>query len=149
MLSCPRTYCNAKEFGAFAGLCQKVRRRDSFIHVSELDSVVDSSRPLCEIKQPPITEMHRAIARHVSALIDDGAVLQTGIGGIPDAVLPFLTDRKDLAVHSEMLLANPGEVFFPARLHQQSVIMTGEDAEMKAQILPFHCAKPGSQVRAS
>ncbi|HWY57741.1 MAG TPA: acetyl-CoA hydrolase/transferase C-terminal domain-containing protein [Terriglobales bacterium] len=76
---------------------------DSFIHVSELDSIVDSSRPLCEIKQPPITDMHRAIARNVSALIDDGAVLQTGIGGIPDAVLPFLMDRKDLAVHSEML----------------------------------------------
>jgi acyl-CoA hydrolase len=71
--------------------------------VSELDAVVNASRPLCEIKQPPITNMHKAIARNVAALIEDGAVLQTGIGGIPDAVLPFLLDRKDLAVHSEML----------------------------------------------
>jgi 4-hydroxybutyrate CoA-transferase len=47
--------------------------------------------------------MHTAIAHNVAALIEDGAVLQTGIGGIPDAVLPFLLDRKDLAVHSEML----------------------------------------------
>jgi 4-hydroxybutyrate CoA-transferase len=76
---------------------------DSFIHVSELDAIVGSSRPLCEIKQPPITNMHKAIARNVAALIEDGAVLQTGIGGIPDAVLPCLLDRKDLAVHSEML----------------------------------------------
>src|SRR6202049_1566077 len=76
---------------------------DSFIHVSELDAIVNSSRPLCEMKQPPITEMHKAIARNVAALIEDGAVLQTGIGGIPDAVLPFLMDRRDLAVHSEML----------------------------------------------
>ena len=76
---------------------------DSFIHVSELDAIVDSSRPLCEIKQPPITNLHKAIAGNVAALIEDGAVLQTGIGGIPDAVLPFLLDRKDLAVHSEML----------------------------------------------
>ena len=76
---------------------------DSFVHVSELDAVVNASRPLCEIKQPPITNMHKAIARNVAALIEDGAVLQTGIGGIPDAVLPFLLDRKDLAVHSEML----------------------------------------------
>ena len=36
-------------------------------------------------------------------LIEDGAVLQTGIGGIPDAILPMLMDRKDLGVHSEMI----------------------------------------------
>jgi 4-hydroxybutyrate CoA-transferase len=76
---------------------------DSFIHVTDLDAIVDSSRPLCEMKQPEITDMHRAIARNVEGLIDDGAVLQTGIGGIPDAVLPFLMDRKDLAIHSELV----------------------------------------------
>ena len=76
---------------------------DSFIHVTELDAVVDSSRPLCAMKQPQITDMHKAIALNVAGLIEDGAVLQTGIGGIPDAVLPFLTDRKDLAVHSELV----------------------------------------------
>jgi len=76
---------------------------DSFIHVSELDAVVNSSRPLCAMKQPPITDMHKAIARNVADLIEDGAVLQTVIGGIPDAVLPFLMDRKDLAVHSELV----------------------------------------------
>ena len=76
---------------------------DSFIHVNELDVVVESSRPLCAIRKPEISEMHVAIARNVAGLIDDGAVLQTGIGGIPDAVLPFLMDRKDLAVHSELV----------------------------------------------
>jgi 4-hydroxybutyrate CoA-transferase len=49
------------------------------------------------------TQMHVAIARNVASLIEDGAVLQTGIGGIPDAVLPFLMDRKDLGVHSELV----------------------------------------------
>ena len=76
---------------------------DSFIHVTEIDAVVDSSRPLCAMKHQPISEMHRAIARNVADLIEDGAVLQTGIGGIPDAVLPFLMDRQDLAVHSELV----------------------------------------------
>ena len=76
---------------------------DSFIHVNDLDVVVDSSRPLCAMKQPQITHMHKAIARNVADLIEDGAVLQTGIGGIPDAVLPFLMDRKDLAIHSELV----------------------------------------------
>ncbi len=76
---------------------------DSFIHVGDIDAVVEASRPLCEIKKPEITEMHVAIARNVAGLIEDGSVLQTGIGGIPDAVLPFLTDRKDLGVHSELV----------------------------------------------
>src|SRR6266571_6612817 len=76
---------------------------DSFIHVSDIDAVVESSRPLCELKRPVITDMHVAIARNVAGLIEDGAVLQTGIGGIPDAVLPFLMDRKDLGIHSELV----------------------------------------------
>jgi 4-hydroxybutyrate CoA-transferase len=76
---------------------------DSFIHVSELDAVVDSSRPLCVMKQSQSTDMQVAIARNVAALIEDGAVLQTGIGGIPDAVLPMLMDRRDLGVHSELV----------------------------------------------
>src|SRR5439155_2443986 len=73
---------------------------DSFIHVSKIQAFVESSRPLCELPKPEITEMHVAIAKNVSSLIEDGAVLQTGIGGIPDAVLPFLVDRKDLGVHT-------------------------------------------------
>ena len=76
---------------------------DSFIHVSDIDAVVESSRPLCELKKPLVTDMHVAVARHVASLIEDGAVLQTGIGGIPDAVLPFLMDRKDLGIHSELV----------------------------------------------
>ncbi len=76
---------------------------DSFIHVSDIDAVVESSRPLCELKKPKITDMHAAIARNVAGLVEDGSVLQTGIGGIPDAVLPLLMDRKDLGVHSELV----------------------------------------------
>ena len=76
---------------------------DSYIHVSDIDAVVESSQPLCEFKPPVITEMHVAVARNVAGLIEDGAVLQTGIGGLPDAVLPFLIDRKDLGVQSELI----------------------------------------------
>ena len=76
---------------------------DSFIHVSKIDAIVDSSRPLCELKPQRVTDVHVSIAKHVANLIDDGSVLQTGIGGIPDAVLPFLKDRRDLGVHSELV----------------------------------------------
>jgi 4-hydroxybutyrate CoA-transferase len=76
---------------------------DSFIHINKIDALVESSRPLCVLEKPEISEMHTSIARNVAGLIEDGAVLQTGIGGIPDAVLPFLMDRKDLGVHSELV----------------------------------------------
>jgi len=76
---------------------------DSFIHINEIDVLVESSRPLPEMKMPVITETHKAIGRNVASLISDGAVIQTGIGGIPDAVLSLLMDRKDLGVHSEMV----------------------------------------------
>lgn len=76
---------------------------DSFIHVNDIDSIVESSRPLCALKKPAVTDMHVAIAKNVASLIQDGAVIQTGIGGIPDAILPMLMDRKDLGIHSEMI----------------------------------------------
>ena len=76
---------------------------DSFIPVNKIDAIVESSRPLCALKKPEVTEMQIAIARNVASLIEDGCVLQTGIGGIPDAVLPLLMDRKDLGVHSELV----------------------------------------------
>ena len=76
---------------------------DSFIHVGRIDAFVESSRPLCEMARHDAKNVHIQIARHVAGLIDDGAVLQTGIGGVPDAVLSFLMDRKDLGVHTELV----------------------------------------------
>jgi acyl-CoA hydrolase len=79
---------------------------DSFIHVSNIDVLVDDSRPLCELRPPEITDVQMGIARNVASLIEDGSTLQLGIGGIPDAVLICLRDRRDLGVHTEMLSDN-------------------------------------------
>jgi acyl-CoA hydrolase len=79
---------------------------DSFIHVSDVDAIVESSRPLCELPKHEVTDLHLAIARNVATLIEDGSTVQTGIGGIPDAVLLYLKDRKDLGVHTELLSDN-------------------------------------------
>jgi acyl-CoA hydrolase len=75
---------------------------DTFLHVSRADALVETSHPLAEYHPGAVTDLHRAIAGRVAALIPDGATLQTGIGGIPDAVLGFLRDRKDMGVHTEM-----------------------------------------------
>jgi len=76
---------------------------DSYVHINDLNVIVEASRPLCPMKKPQVNDLHVAIARNVATLIEDGSVLQTGIGGIPDAVLPMLMDRRDLAVHSELV----------------------------------------------
>src|SRR5215469_13717958 len=76
---------------------------DSFIHVNELDVIVEVSRPLCEIQENKITDLFRQIGNHVSSLIEDGSVLQLGIGGIPDAVLPNLMDRRELGLQTGLI----------------------------------------------
>ncbi|MGC9397983.1 MAG: acetyl-CoA hydrolase/transferase family protein [Anaerolineae bacterium] len=77
---------------------------DTFIHVEDLDYIVEVDLPLQEFQmtadpQDPIIE---AIAREIAALIPDGATLQLGIGAIPDAVLPHLEHVKDLGIHTEL-----------------------------------------------
>lgn len=75
---------------------------ETSIHVSHLSAVVETSRPLLELVREPVTEQHLGVARNVASLIPDGATLQTGIGGISDAVLTCLGDKRDLGIHSEM-----------------------------------------------
>lgn len=75
---------------------------DSFIHISKISHIVEVDEPVIELKGKKISDLHRGIARNIEPLIDDGACLQLGIGGVPDAVLELLEDKKDLGVHTEM-----------------------------------------------
>ncbi|HZT29285.1 MAG TPA: acetyl-CoA hydrolase/transferase C-terminal domain-containing protein [Bryobacteraceae bacterium] len=75
---------------------------DAYLHVSRADALVETSHPLPEYRTGEVTDLHRAIARNVAGLIPDGATLQMGIGGIPDAVLGCLRNHRDLGVHTEM-----------------------------------------------
>lgn len=79
---------------------------DSFIHVSQIDRIVEASQPLCELKKHPSGPVEEAIGKHVAALIPNGACLQLGIGGIPDAVLSNLANHHDLGIHTEMVSDN-------------------------------------------
>lgn len=76
---------------------------NTFLHVSEAHALVEASHPLPEFPSGEAAEIHHAIARHVAALIPDGATLQAGIGAIPDAVFGYLKNHKDLGIHTEML----------------------------------------------
>lgn len=76
---------------------------DSFIHISEIDYMVEHHEPLIELPPPTITEVESRIGKHIASMVRDGDCLQLGIGAIPDAALLFMTDKKDLGIHSEMI----------------------------------------------
>ena len=75
---------------------------DTCIHVSQISAIVETSRPLLEICTERFSALHLNVARNVASLIPDGATLQTGIGGISEAVLACLGDKHDLGIHTEM-----------------------------------------------
>ncbi len=75
---------------------------DSFIHVSKLNYIVEVDYPLPEIRMGEPSPIQQAIGQCVADLIEDGSTLQTGIGGIPDAVLRYLGNKKHLGIHTEL-----------------------------------------------
>ena len=77
---------------------------DSFIHVSRLNYMVpvDYTLPELPMGDEGSSEVVENIARHVASLIPDGATMQLGIGAIPDAVLKFLFEKRDLGIHTEL-----------------------------------------------
>ncbi len=77
---------------------------DSFIHVSRLTHIVPVNYDIPELPMADEgdAEIVQKVAGHVAGLIPDGATMQLGIGGIPDAVLKYLFDKKDLGIHTEL-----------------------------------------------
>jgi len=75
---------------------------DTLLHVHDLDVLVPADEPLYEVHPPLPTEVTRRIGQHVASLIEDGSTIEVGIGQIPQAVLEYLRDKKDLGIHTEM-----------------------------------------------
>ncbi|MCL4182878.1 MAG: acetyl-CoA hydrolase [Burkholderiaceae bacterium] len=65
-----------------------------------IDYVIRTSRPVVELKAPPPGEREQRISMHAARYVPDGAVLETGIGAVPDAILSALHDHRDLGVHT-------------------------------------------------
>jgi acyl-CoA hydrolase/GNAT superfamily N-acetyltransferase len=76
---------------------------DSFIHVQDIDVLVEHDAPIPELSYSEADEVAREIGKNIARLIDDGSTLQMGIGTIPDSILASLHDKRDLGVHTEML----------------------------------------------
>ena len=73
------------------------------VHISQVTALVESNEPILEVGLPKIGPVQTAIGKYVADLIPDGATLQIGYGGIPDAVVMQLAHKRDLGVHTEMI----------------------------------------------
>ena len=75
---------------------------NTLVHIDRVSAFTITDRPLAEHTPRPATPVEDAIGEHAARLVPDGATLQMGIGGIPDAVLRRLFDKHDLGIHTEM-----------------------------------------------
>ena len=76
---------------------------DSVIHVSKIDAMVRGDEPLVEVPTVVPNDVERAIGNYIASEIPDGATLQIGVGGIPNAVLDALHGHKHLGLHTEAM----------------------------------------------
>jgi acyl-CoA hydrolase/RimJ/RimL family protein N-acetyltransferase len=76
---------------------------DTFVHVSELDAIVEFDEPLIHFSTPEPDQVQRKVAQNVAKLIKDGSTIHCGLGRLPQAVLGELFDKKDLGVHTDVL----------------------------------------------
>ena len=76
---------------------------DSFIHVTEVDAVVEHKEPLLELELPFLTQTDHLVGANVARLIEDGSTIHAGLGRLPTAALEALIDKKDLGIHADML----------------------------------------------
>ncbi|MBI3785154.1 MAG: 4-hydroxybutyrate--acetyl-CoA CoA transferase [Deltaproteobacteria bacterium] len=77
---------------------------DSWVHVSEVDAIVATNTPLTELPAAPVRDEDAAMGRIIAEMIPDGATIQLGIGGVPNAVARSLTNHKHLGIHTEMFV---------------------------------------------
>ena len=76
---------------------------DSRIPVERITRFVPVDTPVVEYLHEPVGEVAEQIARYVARLIDDRSTLQVGLGRVPNEMLAHLTNRRDLAIHSDVI----------------------------------------------
>ncbi|MBU4319048.1 MAG: GNAT family N-acetyltransferase [Proteobacteria bacterium] len=76
----------------------------SFIHVNDVDVIVEFNEPLLTVGEMPELEATNMIASHIKRLVDDGSTIQIGLGATAKAILSVLSDKNDLGIHSQFLM---------------------------------------------
>lgn len=76
---------------------------NGILHMSKIDHFIEVDDPLFELPVKPATAIEQNIGENIANMVEDGATLQMGIGGIPNAALTFLNHHKNLGIHTEMV----------------------------------------------
>lgn len=84
---------------------------DTQVHVSEVDFFVEFSQMPPTLPSPNPDEVAMAIGKNIADLVEDGSTIQLGIGEIPNAAALMLKDKKDLGVHTEMMVDSMMELY--------------------------------------
>jgi len=106
---------------------------DSFLHTDDIDLLVPVNYPILEATVGVPDETARAIGQQIASLVEDGSTLQMGIGTIPDSVLYYLKEKKDLGIHTEM--------FSDGMMHlvEQGVITNMRKTLHKGKVVAAFC----------
>ncbi len=83
---------------------------DLVVHVSDVDYLIQTDYPIPTIPDLPFTEKDAAIGRTIAQYVPDGACIQLGIGGIPNAVAECLKDKNDLGIHTELITSGMADL---------------------------------------
>jgi acyl-CoA hydrolase len=84
---------------------------DTHLHVSDVDWFVEHDQEVPALPSPAPEGTELTIGNYIAELVDDGSTIQLGIGGIPNAAALALKGKKDLGVHTEMMVDSMMELY--------------------------------------
>jgi acyl-CoA hydrolase len=100
---------------------------DTQVHISQVDCFVEYEQEVPTLPSPSPNETDLAIGGHIAELVENGSTIQLGIGGIPNAAALALRDKRDLGVHTEMLVDSMME------LYEMGVVTNGSKSLLKGK----------------
>lgn len=106
---------------------------DTFIPVEQIDHLIEVDSPIIEYLHAPADDIAQQIARYVARIIGDGSTLQVGLGRIPNEMLKYLTNRRDLGIHSDVI-TDP-----VVDLIERGVITGNAKSIHKGQVVASYC----------
>jgi acyl-CoA hydrolase len=106
-----------------------VTNGDTPIHLRDVDFIYESSRPVPVFPYAPVNDKDKIIGQYIADLVEDGATIQLGIGGIPNAVGLALKDKRELGVHTELFTETMID------LYEQGVITNSRKTINKGKFL--------------
>lgn len=84
---------------------------DTHLRIEDVDYFVINNQKVPTLPQVSPNDLEIQIGKNIATLVEDGSTIQLGIGGIPNAAAMALKDKKDLGVHTEMMVDSMMELY--------------------------------------